>query len=147
MGGSCKDRKFPSFYFTETLIGRGAFSASVAGWQFAAPYQRNLGRGIDWSGSGCGCFDYFGLFSGQIENSGTHISSLYCCQPIGAGGGDCTFAGDLVWSGIVFEGLDQRFDCLLPGLVNTVVGLRSVSDDLRDLMRSLQATPWQTFYC
>ncbi len=33
-----------------------------------------------------------------------------------------------------------------PVLVNTVVGLRSVSDDLRDLMRSLQATRWQTFY-
>lgn len=33
-----------------------------------------------------------------------------------------------------------------PVLVNTVVGLRSVSDDLRDLMRSLQATPWQTFH-
>jgi NitT/TauT family transport system permease protein len=32
-----------------------------------------------------------------------------------------------------------------PVLVNTVVGLRSVSDDLRDLMRSLQATRWQTF--
>jgi NitT/TauT family transport system permease protein len=31
-------------------------------------------------------------------------------------------------------------------LVNTVVGLRSVSDDLRDLMRSLQATSWQTFH-
>ena len=32
-----------------------------------------------------------------------------------------------------------------PVLVNTVVGLRSVSEDLRDLMRSLQATNWQTF--
>ncbi len=32
-----------------------------------------------------------------------------------------------------------------PVLVNTIVGLRSVSDDLRDLMRSLQATRWQTF--
>jgi len=32
-----------------------------------------------------------------------------------------------------------------PVLVNTVVGLRSVPDDLRDLMRSLQATRWQTF--
>lgn len=32
-----------------------------------------------------------------------------------------------------------------PVLVNTVVGLRSVSDDLRDLFRSLLATPWQTF--
>jgi NitT/TauT family transport system permease protein len=32
-----------------------------------------------------------------------------------------------------------------PVLVNTVVGLRSVPDDLRDLMRSLLATHWQTF--
>jgi NitT/TauT family transport system permease protein len=32
-----------------------------------------------------------------------------------------------------------------PVLVNTIVGLRSVPDDLRDLMRSLLATRWQTF--
>jgi NitT/TauT family transport system permease protein len=32
-----------------------------------------------------------------------------------------------------------------PVLVNTMVGLRSVPEDLRDLMRSLQATRWQTF--
>lgn len=32
-----------------------------------------------------------------------------------------------------------------PVLVNTVVGIRSVEDDLRDLMRSLGANPWQTF--
>lgn len=31
-----------------------------------------------------------------------------------------------------------------PILVNTIVGIRSVPDDLRDLMRSLQATRWQT---
>jgi NitT/TauT family transport system permease protein len=31
-----------------------------------------------------------------------------------------------------------------PVLVNTVVGVRSVPDDLRDLMRSLQASRWQT---
>ena len=31
-----------------------------------------------------------------------------------------------------------------PVLVNTVVGVRSVPEDLRDLMRSLQATHWQT---
>lgn len=31
-----------------------------------------------------------------------------------------------------------------PVLVNTVVGVRSVPDDLRDLMRSLRATRWQT---
>jgi NitT/TauT family transport system permease protein len=32
-----------------------------------------------------------------------------------------------------------------PVLVNTVVGLRSVPEDLGDLMRSLQASRWQTF--
>lgn len=31
-----------------------------------------------------------------------------------------------------------------PVLVNTVVGVRSVPEDLRDLMRSMQATRWQT---
>jgi NitT/TauT family transport system permease protein len=31
-----------------------------------------------------------------------------------------------------------------PVLVNTVVGVRSVEEDLRDLMRSLHATHWQT---
>ena len=30
-------------------------------------------------------------------------------------------------------------------LINTIVGLRSVPDELRDLMRSLRATGWQTF--
>ena len=32
-----------------------------------------------------------------------------------------------------------------PVLVNTIVGLRSVPIDLRDLLRSLRATGWQTF--
>ncbi len=32
-----------------------------------------------------------------------------------------------------------------PVLVNTVVGLRSVPEELRELMRSLRATRWQTF--
>jgi NitT/TauT family transport system permease protein len=32
-----------------------------------------------------------------------------------------------------------------PVLVNTIVGLRTVPDDLYDLMRSLKATRWQTF--
>jgi NitT/TauT family transport system permease protein len=31
-----------------------------------------------------------------------------------------------------------------PVLINTVVGMRSVSEDLRDLMRSLHASRWQT---
>ncbi len=33
-----------------------------------------------------------------------------------------------------------------PVLINTIVGIRSVDEDLRDLMRSLQASRWQTFY-
>lgn len=32
-----------------------------------------------------------------------------------------------------------------PALVNTIVGIRSVSPRLRDLMRSLNAGPWRTF--
>jgi NitT/TauT family transport system permease protein len=32
-----------------------------------------------------------------------------------------------------------------PVLINTIVGLRAVERDLRDLMRSLRATRWQTF--
>jgi len=32
-----------------------------------------------------------------------------------------------------------------PILVNTIVGIRSVPEDLNDLMRSLLASPWQTF--
>lgn len=32
-----------------------------------------------------------------------------------------------------------------PILINTIVGVRAVPDDLRDLMRSLRATPWQVF--
>ena len=32
-----------------------------------------------------------------------------------------------------------------PVLINTIVGVRSVPEDLRDLMRSLRATWWQTF--
>jgi len=32
-----------------------------------------------------------------------------------------------------------------PVLVNTIVGIRSVERGLRDLMRSLEATPWQVF--
>lgn len=53
----------------------------------------------------------------------------------------------VIWFG---SGLISKvFICTLivffPVLINTIVGLRSVPDDLRDLMRSLQATRWQTF--
>jgi NitT/TauT family transport system permease protein len=50
---------------------------------------------------------------------------------------------------IWFPGLLAKvFICALivffPVLVNTVVGIRTVPDELRDLMRSLQASRWQT---
>lgn len=53
----------------------------------------------------------------------------------------------VIWLG---SGLRSKvFICALivffPILINTVVGVRSVEPDLRDLMRSLKATRWQTF--
>jgi NitT/TauT family transport system permease protein len=45
--------------------------------------------------------------------------------------------------------VDKILICALivffPVLVNTVVGLRSVPEELHELMRSLKATRWQTF--
>lgn len=53
----------------------------------------------------------------------------------------------VIWfgPGLFSKVLISALIVFFPVLVNTVVGLRSVSDDLRDLMRSLQATRWQTF--
>ncbi len=52
----------------------------------------------------------------------------------------------VIWFGPGF--LSKVLVCALtvffPVLVNTIVGLRSVPSDLRDLMRSLQASRWQT---
>jgi NitT/TauT family transport system permease protein len=53
----------------------------------------------------------------------------------------------VIWFGV---GLQSKvFICVLivffPILINTVVGLRSVEPELRDLMRSLRATRWQVF--
>lgn len=53
----------------------------------------------------------------------------------------------IVWFGF---GLSARMLlCALiivfPVLINTIVGLRSVSQDLKDLMGSLQGSRWQTF--
>jgi NitT/TauT family transport system permease protein len=54
----------------------------------------------------------------------------------------------VIWFG--FGSLSKIFICALivffPVLVNTIVGIRSVERDLRDLMRSLQASRWKTFY-
>jgi len=53
----------------------------------------------------------------------------------------------VIWFG--FGGLSKVLVCALtvffPALVNTIVGIRSVEPDLRALMRSLQASRWQTF--
>lgn len=53
----------------------------------------------------------------------------------------------VIWFG--FGGLSKVLVCALtvffPALVTTMVGIRSVDPDLRALMRSLQATRWQTF--
>jgi len=53
----------------------------------------------------------------------------------------------IIWfdAGFLSKVLICALIVFFPVLVNTVVGVRSVPDDLRDLMRSLQATPWQTF--
>ena len=53
----------------------------------------------------------------------------------------------VIWFG--FGSLSKVLVCALtlffPVLVNTIVGLRSVEEDLVDLMRSLQASRWQVF--
>jgi NitT/TauT family transport system permease protein len=53
----------------------------------------------------------------------------------------------IVWFG--FGLLSKVLVCALtiffPVLITTIVGLRSVQEELRDLMRSLQAGRWQTF--
>ncbi len=49
--------------------------------------------------------------------------------------------GPGMWSKVLISALIVFF----PVLVNTVVGLRSVEANLRELMRSLMATRWQTF--
>jgi len=53
----------------------------------------------------------------------------------------------VIWFG--YGQLSKMLICALvvffPILVNTVVGLRSVERNLRDLMRSLEASRWQTF--
>ncbi|MFQ5612335.1 MAG: ABC transporter permease [Anaerolineae bacterium] len=49
--------------------------------------------------------------------------------------------GSGLWSKVLVCALVVFF----PVLINTIVGLRSVNSGLRDLMRSLQASRWQTF--
>jgi NitT/TauT family transport system permease protein len=47
--------------------------------------------------------------------------------------------------GLATNGLISAFIVFFPMLVSTIVGLRSVDPDLREMMRSLSATPWQIF--
>ncbi|MEP7286899.1 MAG: ABC transporter permease [Chloroflexota bacterium] len=47
--------------------------------------------------------------------------------------------------GIVSNGIVCALIVFFPMLINTMVGIRNVSPDLRDLMRSLSATRWQIF--
>lgn len=53
----------------------------------------------------------------------------------------------VIWfgPGLFSKVLISALIVFFPILVNTIAGVRGVSQDLRDLMRSLQATPWQTF--
>lgn len=53
----------------------------------------------------------------------------------------------VIWfgPGLFSKVLISALIVFFPVLVNTIVGVRSVPEDLRDLMRSLQATRWQTF--
>lgn len=53
----------------------------------------------------------------------------------------------VIWfgPGLLSKILVSALIVFFPILVNTIAGVRSVSPDLRDLMRSLQATPWQVF--
>ncbi len=53
----------------------------------------------------------------------------------------------VIWfgSGLLSKVLVCALIAFFPTLVSTMVGIRSVDADLRDLMRSLRATPWQMF--
>jgi len=52
----------------------------------------------------------------------------------------------VIWfgPGLFSKVLISALIVFFPVLVNTIVGIRSVSEDLQDLMRSLQAARWQT---
>jgi NitT/TauT family transport system permease protein len=54
----------------------------------------------------------------------------------------------IIWfgTGILSKVVVCALTAFFPILVNTVVGVRSVERDLRDLMRALEATRWQTVW-
>ncbi|GIL11482.1 MAG: riboflavin transport system permease protein RibX [Chloroflexota bacterium] len=53
----------------------------------------------------------------------------------------------IIWfgSGLTSKIVTGALIVFFPMLINTVVGIRGVPSDLRDLMRAMQATRWQTF--
>jgi NitT/TauT family transport system permease protein len=53
----------------------------------------------------------------------------------------------VIWfgPGMISKILNSALIVFFPILVNTIAGVRGVPQDLRDLMRSLHASPWQTF--
>ena len=53
----------------------------------------------------------------------------------------------VIWfgPGLISKVLICALITFFPVLINTIVGVRSVPEDLSDLMRSLQSTRWQTF--
>jgi NitT/TauT family transport system permease protein len=53
----------------------------------------------------------------------------------------------VIWfgAGLLSKILIAALIVFFPVLINTIVGLRSIPIELRELMRSLQANPWQTF--
>jgi len=54
----------------------------------------------------------------------------------------------IIWfgAGIASKVIICALIVFVPMLVNTVIGMRSIPPELRDLMQSLEATPLQTFY-
>ncbi len=53
----------------------------------------------------------------------------------------------VIWfgTGLTSKVLISALIVFFPILINTIAGVRGVPEDLRDLMRSLHATPWQMF--
>ncbi len=54
----------------------------------------------------------------------------------------------IIWfgAGIASKVIICALIVFFPMLVNTVIGMRTIPPELRDLMQSLEATPFQTFY-
>ncbi len=54
----------------------------------------------------------------------------------------------IIWfgSGLASKALICALIVFFPALINVIIGVRSVAPDLRDLMRALRASRWQTFW-